>query len=333
MSAQLRRFEFGNHESFRDRQELGLVPESPATATAVPVAVLHGPTAAGKSAALRALDFLVERIRCTEMQWSHRPAATTPFAFTDRARNAPSGYLVDLDIDGLRHVYHLRLAGRAVVEESLHTGSAGSEALIFARVGDQIELGAAVAAATDRRALRKTRTRADALLLRVAARRRIPAAESVAEWLADAVHVVDLDDLLLPEPLEYLDLRADDPAGAELLAVLLRAADLGVDGITVPRDRGPDVLHLLHGPVPVPITEESSGTRAWLGIAWVLVTLLAEGGVLLLDWSQRPSASAADRPPDRRLRIRDHQSPPGAAHPGRPGHLPAHTPGAAPTQA
>jgi hypothetical protein len=242
----LTEFRVTNHRSIRDEQTLSLVPAYDKSRPAVPVAALFGANAAGKSTVLDALHFLQTAVVDSFGRWDAAGGVPrTPFRL-DGASRAPSGYLVDLLLDGVRHQYGVELDGDRVLEEWLHSYPAKRRRVIFERHGDTFRTGASSARMRGAIDVLAGLTRPNALFLSVAARSAVEEVGPVYTWFAQQLRVVDPRHV--GEGTEHLRDALRDPHRRDAVVALLRAADLGLVDVRVPdrKDRG-DFLALVDG--------------------------------------------------------------------------------------
>ncbi|MFE0042538.1 AAA family ATPase [Streptomyces albireticuli] len=242
-------FRVSNHRSIREEQQLLLSPvraaapaagasTDPADAasaalsaapSAVPVAALFGANAAGKSNVVDALHFMAGLVR-----GSHRDAepggglVRTPFLLDPRSAAAPSWYVVDLVLDGVRHTYGFGVDDERVLDEWLYSYPDGTRRTVFQRSGDAVDFGEGVPKAELE--LVRSITEPNVLFLSVAARSRQPLVQPVYAWFR-AVRFRTGGAHGSPDPGSLR--RLQDPARAASVVALLRAADLGIEDMGV----------------------------------------------------------------------------------------------------
>ncbi|GAB3675584.1 ATP-binding protein [Actinocorallia lasiicapitis] len=296
-------FRTANHKSLRDEQQLLLTPVYPPESAdegeweALPVAGIFGPNASGKSNVLDALVYMRHMVRAS-LQASEpgTPPSRTPHALDREAIQAPSSYVVDLLLDGVRHEYGFSVGPERIDEEWLYSYPLKQRRRIFHRTGDAYEWGTHTEAA-----MRSVAAIVDpsVLFISVAARSRQDDVEPVYDWfyrkLASRrlVGGVSQRDLLAR-------LAKADETYLTWLNGLLRAADTGIEDAEVtdvdevklsdgflgnagqPRrvqfnHRGGD------GTVPFKIADESTGTQSLMSLASPIFSVLNEGGTLVVD--------------------------------------------------
>ncbi|WP_424891516.1 AAA family ATPase [Streptomyces sp. XH2] len=251
-------FRVSNHRSIREEQQLllarvgdaddvdagvagaGVSDESDAGAGGseegrdaggkpVPVAVLFGANAAGKSNVVDALHFMANLVRT-----SHRDAepgaglVRSPFLLDQESAAAASWYVVDLVLDGVRHTYGFGLDDERIRDEWLYRYHGGERRTVFQRSGDDIRFGDGEP--RPELDLVRSITEPNALFLTVAARSRQAGVQPVYAWFmnvrfrAGGAHGS-------PDPGSLL--RLQDPQRAASIVALLRAADLGIEDMGV----------------------------------------------------------------------------------------------------
>lgn len=253
-------FRVTNHRSIRDELTLNLVPTYDRLRAALPVAAIFGANAAGKSTVLDALDFLRAAVLESFGQWrADGGVPRTPFRL-DGALAAPSGYMVELLLDGVRYQYGLEVDDNEVLEEWLYSFPAKRRRVIFERHGTEFRTGASTARMRGAIDVLAGLTRPNALFLSVAARSAVDEVRPVHDWFAQDLRVID------PRGVgQGTDRLADalrDPHRRDAVVALLRAADLGLTDVRVLDlgNRG-DFLALVDG------DPEVRATRAELALA------------------------------------------------------------------
>lgn len=151
----LLRFSVSNHRSIRDQQELlfsasgaedqsnGLIPCSAAPGGAVlPLAVIYGANASGKSNLLEALRFMRSMVL-----YSHNkgePGGGVPvrsFKLDSASRRSPSRFEIDFVVDGVRHHYGFQASDKTFEQEWLYVFPGVRPQLWFERTGDEFRFG------------------------------------------------------------------------------------------------------------------------------------------------------------------------------------------------
>ncbi|MEU8260688.1 ATP-binding protein [Micromonospora sp. NPDC048999] len=137
-------FRFANHRSFRDEQQLNLTPayRSDEHEPAVRVVGIFGANASGKSNCLHALAFMRRFVIFSDREVEPGlGVAREPYRMTPDSLEAPSQYVVDLDLSGVRHTYGYTLDNDGVLEEWLYHYPRKRKRRVFERTGDSYTWG------------------------------------------------------------------------------------------------------------------------------------------------------------------------------------------------
>jgi uncharacterized protein len=223
----LRSFRVANHKSIRDEQELLLMPVYDKARSALPIAAVFGANASGKSNLLDALLFVQQAVRNSYQRWS--PTQAVPrhtFRLGREHRDAPSWYVLELVIAGVRWTYGFELSDERVLEEWLYTYPQQRRRVIFEREGTDLRFGTTIRASKERSRVLKELTRENALFISVAAQSGMADVLPVYSWLDER--------LVLPQRESGIDelsdyLAANEDRWSEVQA-LISAADFGVTG-------------------------------------------------------------------------------------------------------
>lgn len=320
-------FRAENVRSFRDEMEISLLATARAERRVVrevdwreagnpiqllPLAAIFGANASGKSNVLSAMNhmrFLVLHSFRHASPTGRIPRA--PFRL-DAAAQRASRYAIDLVLGGVRHEYGFSIDDHSVLEEWALRYPKGRAALLFKRVGEEVQIGSVARA--DTRAVTRL-LRANALLLSTAASANHPQLLPLYEWFRRNLLLAESGTRTVRQL--FTAKMLEDGATRESVLALLRAADLGVSNVTV-RELDPQVRERIEranriltgeeeepqagdgGPLPVfddvtlthhgaagevefDVEEESMGTLVWLGIVGPVLDALAQGSVLLAD--------------------------------------------------
>ncbi len=296
-----------------------------ATIGVLPVAAIFGANASGKSNVLRAMADMRAAVLRSFRSWN--PAGGTerrPFRLDRGSVARPSRYEVDLVLNGVRHEYGFILDDHNVVEEWAVRYPKGRAAQLFRRTGTEVAWGPS-AATTKSRALSDL-TRPNALVLSVAAAAGHPDLTPLYEWFQRNLQLAEVDSR--PMRHAFSAHLLSEPDTRERVLELLRAADLGISGLSEERldpellervervlraladgdesDASPDVGSVVlstfrfhhrgaDGDVILPVEDESQGTLVWLGLVGPIIDALSTGAVLLadeLDASLHPALTA-----------------------------------------
>ncbi|MGP4109961.1 AAA family ATPase [Streptomyces sp. 4N509B] len=245
-------FRVRNHRSLHEEQQLTLTPvyeaDRPEGAAweAVPVAAVFGANAAGKSNVVDALRFMAHLVRR-----SHHEAepggglVRQPFALDAEGRESPSWYVVDLLLEDVRYTYGFSVDDERVLDEWLHAYPHGRRRKLFERTPEGIAFGDHVP--KKELELVASITEPNALFLTVAARSRQETVQAVYQWFLGALSFRTggaAPDAFVQRlaPLPSTDVQRVEMMAAQYLsddiraasvAALLRAADLGIEGVGV----------------------------------------------------------------------------------------------------
>lgn len=307
-------FRFQNHRSFRDEQQLNLLPvyendtgEEDLVLDAVPVVGIFGANASGKSNLIGALGYMSSMVGQSDRESEPgRGPRRQPFRLDPETAEEPSSYVVDLMLDGVHHTYGFTLDYTGIIEEWLYTYPMRRRRVIFERNREQFTWGEESRRSTIRRL--EDIVAPSALFLSVSARfephardanTSDPTAEilhRVFSWLWQSVirdsRVASYaEESLIIQYSQWLT----DPARQTALRELLRNADIGLADVRASRpeidERGVhdigQVSFLHHGAadssVQFQISDESSGTLRLLELAAEAIPILTTGGLLLVD--------------------------------------------------
>lgn len=143
-------FRFANHRSFRDEQQLNLLPvygadgapDGQGAAEAVPVVGIFGANASGKSNVISALDYLSDMVGLSDRE--SEPGVgprRQPFLLDPEVAAEPSSYAVDVMVDGVRHTYGFSLDDGQVLEEWLYSYPRHRKRTVFERTRGKFDWG------------------------------------------------------------------------------------------------------------------------------------------------------------------------------------------------
>jgi len=150
----LLKFRFTNFRSFRTEQELSLIASRPPASGSglltptglrekvLPVAAIYGANASGKTAVIKAFEFLVDGVRFSHTQWQpDQRISVEPFAGDDPA--LPCEFSVDFLVSGVRYQYGFAANSQAILREWLHAYPKSKKQVWFERSeGAPISFGA-----------------------------------------------------------------------------------------------------------------------------------------------------------------------------------------------
>jgi uncharacterized protein len=316
-------FRFANHRSFRDEQQLNLMPvyepgnlDEDRELAAVPVAGIFGANASGKSNVISAFQYLSDMVGTSDRE--SEPGfgpRRQPFRLDPEIAHEPSSYAADFLIRGVRHTYGFILDDDRILEEWLYTYPLKKKRVIFERTGQDFHWGDE----SSRSSIRKLTdiTSHTALFLSVASRfeaRR--SSEKERDETSTVLHstysrlwqrTAWIGTPRTRPPLLYARLF-ESPERRAAIVDLLKAADVGLQDVyTQPPDQLDDALadstaerkrtrasndrrgrlQFLHrgsvGNVSLGTEDESSGTLRLLELASVALSVLELGDTFLVD--------------------------------------------------
>jgi uncharacterized protein len=235
----LRSFRLENHRSFRDEAELSLLPAYAKDRAIVPVVAIYGANAAGKSNFFDGLHFMCKAVAASYRQWPPTGGVPrSPFRLEAGRRDEPSTYVIELSLDGVRHVYGFVVDDDQVREEWLHFYPKGRRRILFEREGLDFELGESLRAARAKADVLSELTRPNALFLSLAAQVGIEDLLPVYDWLASSgVQRSDTSERLsaIPEAALVDAVQGSDADRRRFLS-LLQAADVGISEVVVQQE-------------------------------------------------------------------------------------------------
>ncbi|HET9899408.1 MAG TPA: ATP-binding protein [Streptosporangiaceae bacterium] len=147
-SPMLLSFRFANHRSFRDEQQLNLMPiyDSEEHAQpdwpAVSVAGIFGANASGKSNFIDAFSYMRLLVgRSDRLVEPGYGMERRSFKLDPDVANLPSSYAIDLRLDGIRYTYGFTIYNNGIAEEWLHSYPKNRSRTIFERQRDDFSWG------------------------------------------------------------------------------------------------------------------------------------------------------------------------------------------------
>lgn len=320
----LLRFKFSNTLSFQAEQELSLVAARLADGAegilrpaavkegVLPVVGIYGANASGKTNVINALSFMDSAVENSYRRW--KPDGDIPrraFRLSAQMGSAPSSFVIDFLIDGIRHQYGFAVDSKAVQEEWLYVYPNNKrQAWYVRRQGKPITFSAKLPGAN--RTIEEL-TRPNSLFLSTAAQNNHEALKRVYRWFSNQVICVPPHRF----PGRTAALCADKGLRRVVLQIL-KQADLGIADINIKRETIPDefrspiraflselkpqsypetlpsrsretgkTVEFLHrgeqGLVPFPLSQESRGTSAFWSLLGPIVEALNAGAVIAVD--------------------------------------------------
>lgn len=354
----LRSFRLENHRSFRDEQELLLIPAYAKAREALPVVAIYGANASGKSNLLDGLEFMAGAVRNSFARWGPDAGVVGRRAFKlDAAKSAePSVYVAELIQAGVRYTYGLEVDDSRVLGEWLYSYPEKRKRVLFERTGSDIKFGSTLNESKAALEVLESILRPNSLLLSLAAQLKISWVLPVYRWFTDSVRFRAPSEGRVLE-FEIADFLQSRPELKGELVSLVRAADVGIDDVmvggaieellvnleagqeirvgdlkgkivresrlgrkilkfewpdgfaSIPYSGSPDdaagsgayaaqmseylgdllphksSVRFVHRGCadPFRLDEESAGTRSWLGVLPAVLSVLRDGGCLVID--------------------------------------------------
>lgn len=284
----LRSFRLGNHRSFRDEQELSLLPAYDRDQAVLPVIAIYGANASGKSNVLDGLAFMREAVVDSFQRWDvDAGVVRNEFRLDAGAREQPSTFVVDLMVDDVRHTYGFTADGQRILEEWLYAYPNRRKRALFERTRDDIEFGSTMTEHRAKLDVLEGLTRPNALFLSLAAQSNVEQLMSVYRWFRSGIRLrlgpPFHPDAAIAALVRGLALSRPEDAGR--LLTLLTSADVGITSIRVEDPREGNRIVFRHGDSneDFELNEESDGTRAWLELLLVVIDVLHDGTVFVVD--------------------------------------------------
>lgn len=285
--------------------------------TAVPLvlreACLFGANGSGKSSLVEAIAFMSQFVRNSFRRESLSGIERRPFAFSSKWRDLPSEFEVIFIHNKTLYQYGFSLNSERVLEEWLFARpqETGRQRQIFSRSFDleknDYEWYISPSYVKGERDSWKSQTRRDALFLSTAVQLNAESLRDAYDWISRYLRCVpDLETRVL----KYTETRFSEEEWRERVIRFLAEVDLTISDISVSesrmleRDDLPDVVrnHIaksnpeavdytveflrpddLGRLVPIPIEEESAGTRSLFALAGPILDVLDNGYTVFID--------------------------------------------------
>jgi hypothetical protein len=287
------------------------------------IAGIYGANASGKSTVLHGFRFLTDAVRQSATSWSDRQSFPhTPFAFDAESRRQSSLYEVDFTVTGVRHTYGFRTKSNGIEEEWLYAYPTARRRMLFERSAEDIEFGRTLPGDNVRigRALRPTQlflslaaankhsylspvrrqiidhfrfarfdetdqeVRLRYVMRLLADQDALKEAEALLQLADLGISALHVQDVELPAKVREIArkmLESITPTGG--------APILASDFDNFIRDYYEKQFRFIHGSEPddldhgLPISDESSGTVAWLALAVPALESLRNGDTFVVD--------------------------------------------------
>jgi hypothetical protein len=288
------------------------------TVTGLPLllrsAVVYGPNAGGKSNLIRAMGFMRHFVLSSAKEFQEGESiAVKPFLFNDLGATQPSEFEVNFIQDGVRYQYGFAATSDRVTNEWLIAYPGGRNQRWFERTFKQGKNEYAWyfgSRFTGRKKQWQEMTRSNALFLSTAIQWNSEQLKPVFTWFQN---LLVIEHGMLLNPVFSMQECRDD-AKKKLILTFMNAADISISDIQMetkdfsvedlPSDMPPPVreevrqkmdgkkmvrvgfLHPRPGmdaSVPLPLEEESDGTRKLFAYAGPWLDILSRGQILLVD--------------------------------------------------
>lgn len=319
-------FRVENYRSLRDEQvfsmEAGL-PDDPATPciraaagyseSLLPVAVLYGANASGKTNVLNALIYMQEAVFRSSRHWEpDQGVPREPFAWGSK-KDEPSLFEIKLVLDGTRYEYGFQATNERFSEEWLFAWPNNKKQTWFERDGDKFKFGEHL---KGRNNVIEEVTRPNSLFLSAAVQLGHVQLQPIFSWFRSLrpLNFVRRNSPSVFWGSPYVDRMAADLFAAERQSApgtgsgtidetaaeslrdrfraLLKSADIGITDVRVEtiemtekhRRRRIELKHESSvDDAWLPLEQESQGTQTLFGMALPMLEVLEKGGALVVD--------------------------------------------------
>lgn len=184
----LRSFRLGNHRSFRDEQELLLVPSYDKQRSVVPVAAVCGANASGKSNLLDGLRFMRQAVLYSFSRWDVEGGVPRdPHRLSEDAQSAPSTYVAEIVVDSVPYVYGFTVDDERVREEWLYSYPEKRKRILLERDGQNFRFGSKTGESKTRLEMVEGVTRENSLFFSAAIQSGVPLFAPVYHWFRSFV--------------------------------------------------------------------------------------------------------------------------------------------------
>ena len=255
----------------------------------VPVAAMYGANASGKSNVLMAMHTMQDMITGASAQLlKEKRLPHDPFMFSESTQSTPTTFEVIFYYGGIKYAYSFSYNAKQILTEDLHHWPNGREALIFSRDKDKYEFRENIS----EQMILAGRTPDNRLYLVSSNEWNAPQTERAYKWFIEKLLPYDEH-----EPLDNTIAAVKDPVQNPIRDRIIKElllADLGITDIGVvddPKYADKTQVLLVHKIVdetkptrfPLPLEQESKGTRRFFAHIGHWILALEKGGVLLVD--------------------------------------------------
>lgn len=288
--------------------------------TAVPFvlreACLFGANGSGKSSLIDAMSFMSRFVRNSFRHEAGRTLSVEPFLFHSEWRSKPSEFEAIFIHEDVFYQYGFSLTSERVHEEWLFSRprSTGRDRQIFTRryvpETDSYDWSLSSAHLKGERESWKSQTRPDALFLSTAVQLNAEALKGAHEWLTKRFNMFSMSE---SQQGGYTATRFGEEAWKAKVLDFLRSADVSLNDIAVDekslfespgftelptpvqemlKERTPDAKMFdvkfvreddKSAPTSIPLSGESSGTRALFELAGPIIDVLENGYTVVID--------------------------------------------------
>ncbi|MEU4511372.1 ATP-binding protein [Nonomuraea wenchangensis] len=286
-------FRFANHRSFRDEQQLNLLPvyegDGVQEVPVLQVAAIFGANASGKSNAITAFTYMRRMVTSSDRDSEPDTGVDrSPFRLDPEIALEPSRYVVDISLGGVRYTYGFTVDDDEVLEEWLYSYPLKRRRVVFERTGQDYRWGEE-SEKTPLVQLPKL-TAPNVLFLTFAARARQELILPVYNWFLRDVRTSFQQQRLVTSRslINYID-RLADPTRREIIVGLVKAADLGLQDVSLSEltDPSPEQFDLDF----LSDTEAMQGFRPQRETRRVLFSHAGARGNVLLEWGEQSTGT------------------------------------------
>ncbi|MGH3824140.1 MAG: AAA family ATPase [Pseudonocardiaceae bacterium] len=228
----LRSFRLANHRSFRDEQELLLMPSYDNDRDVVLLAAVFGANASGKSNLVDGLRLMWNLVRGWGRREPDSGIPRRPFRLERESLLKPSRFEIELVLEGVRYIYGFAVDDERVISERLHSYPHRRPRLLFERDGDSIDFGSTVTQRTRAEVIEDLLTE-DTLFLAAASRLKLDQYRPVIEWFRRSLRFVRPGRLFRSDGERLTRFLEQSDSGRARFVELARAADVGISGVAV----------------------------------------------------------------------------------------------------
>ena len=290
-------FTFENFKCYRDEASLSMeaaklsehndtLIDGPGDKKVLPVAVVYGPNAGGKSSVLQAIECMRDLVVLPYLVLRQRELGSArvrcrPYAFDAESRESPTTFRALFVVGEYTYRYVLAVLDGVVTEEYLHRRKAGkgATATLFERVGSSVDLGSWLSRKGANTAVNEMMPYLSFLAINYDY-------EPIDEPFAWLLYCQFLD--YSKSKLENMVFEPKGEKGKTRLIDMLNNMGIDVSDIRYEhdeRDGSGDVFvrHMGSGSYELELAEESNGTKKLLGLLPMVLVALEAGTILVSD--------------------------------------------------